>query len=67
MSKPTPAQLRAKAARYLREQGHSLGEVSAALGVSKTQVSRMCQPLVTNADVLRELDAWLAQQRETLT
>lgn len=66
MSKLTPGQLRAKAARYLRDDGPSLSEVSAALGVSKTQVKRMCEPLVTNASVLREIDAWLDQRTQEL-
>ena len=56
----TPAQLRAKAASYLRSQGHSLGEIADAFGLSKTQVARMtAETHQQDLAVGEALDAWL--------
>lgn len=44
MPKLTTGQLRAKAAVYLRAEGHSLGAIAAVLDVSKTHVVRMTTP-----------------------
>lgn len=60
--KLTPGQLRAKAAVYLRTEGHSLGEIGAALGVSKTQVKRMCEQPTDERSVLRALEEWIEEQ-----
>ena len=59
MSKLTTGRLRAKAARYLRVEGHSLSEVGAALDVSKTQVARMApsQEALTASFVNRVTEA----------
>lgn len=48
--KPTTGQLRAKAAVYLRAEGHSLGAIAAVLDVSKTHVVRMTTPPAINYD-----------------